>query len=770
MRRIIAPSVGADAGPPGLTTPEPATVMTFFQRLSTSYTAIIAALLLAAAAPAVAAKDAAALVKTAAPAAATATLPQPLTPEAIRELVSRLDDAQVRALLIEQLDRGAVKADADGSMSDMVGSMGEHSATMRRRAGEIAGAVTALPQALRHVYARLTDQGGPAHLLVIVGAILVMLAVGWIVEKLFRRVVRGPLERVHRGLGTSFAAEASRIVLNIVLEALALLLFYAGATALFFAFWQGHAASRAIVLITLGAVVVYRAVATVSRILLAPREPALRLLPFDDAAAALLHAGVVRFMLIYVIGIGTVIAFRALGVQAAVADLLQIVVALALLASLLATTWRVREPISRLIRGSGERGALVRLLAEVWPILATAYFVAIAVARIVEMVSGPVMPSNAAIISVLLVIALPIADMILCRGLASLTGSRAEGDAQPGLVASYEAVLRRAIHIVVLVVGFLVLADLWQLDLFGLAQRSLGGRITSALLGIAVVLLLAYIAWEIVNAAIERRMKAETPQDAVTPASRLRTLLPLFRMVLLATIFVMATLSVLAALGVNIVPLLAGASVVGVAIGFGSQTLVRDIVTGAFFLVDDAFRLGEYIEVGNTKGRIEKITARALFLRHHRGQLNVLPYGEIRQLKNNSRDWMIMKLEFRLTYDTDLALVKKIIKKIGAEISADPELGKDLLEPLKSQGIYSTEDSALVIRAKFMAKPGSTVFMIRRVAFDKILKAFKENGIKFAHRQVTVLVPGSEDEALAAKAAAGAAAIAAAQTEGRSGG
>lgn len=744
--------------------------MRIVQRLTALCTPIIAALLLVAPVAAVAAKDAVAPAQAAAPAAAPATVQQPLTPEAIRELIARMSDAEVRNLLIEQLDRGSAKAAADGSMSDMVGSMGEQSATMRKRAEEIVGAVTALPEALRHVFARLTDKGGPAHLLFIVAGILAMLAVGWIVEKLFRRLVRAPLERVHRGLGTSFAAEASRVVLNVALEAIALLLFYAGAAALFFAFWQGHAASRVVVLIALAAVVVYRAVITASRILLAPGEPALRLLPFDDAAAGKLHTGVVRFMLIYVIGIGTVVAFRALGVQAAVADLLLLVVSLALLASLLATTWGAREAVTRLIRGDGKRGALVRLLAEIWPVLATVYFVAIAVARILEMLSGPVMRSNAGIVSVLLVIALPIVDMILCRALAALTGSRTEGEAGPGLVASYESVLRRAIHIVVLVVGFLLLADLWQLNLFGLAQRSLGGRISSALLGVGVVLLLAYIAWEIVNAAIERRMKAETPQDAVTPASRLRTLLPLFRMVLLATIFVMATLSVLAALGVNIVPLLAGASVVGVAIGFGSQTLVRDIVTGAFFLVDDAFRLGEYIEVGNTKGRIEKITARALFLRHHRGQLNVLPYGEIRQLKNNSRDWMIMKLEFRVTYDTDLALVKKIIKKIGAELSADPELGKDLIEPLKSQGVYSTEDSALVIRAKFMAKPGSTVFMIRRVAFDKILKAFKENGIKFAHRQVTVLVPGSEDEALAAKAAAGAAALATAQGEGKPGG
>ena len=94
----------------------------------------------------------------------------------------------------------------------------------------------------------------------------------------------------------------------------------------------------------------------------------------------------------------------------------------------------------------------------------------------------------------------------------------------------------------------------------------------------------------------------------------------------------MATMSILAALGVDILPLLAGAGVVGVAIGFGSQTLVRDIVSGAFFLMDDAFRLGEYIEVGDAKGRVESINLRSVFLRHHRGALNILPYGEIKRL------------------------------------------------------------------------------------------------------------------------------------------
>ncbi len=724
---------------------------------------IIAALLLATGSLGAAAKDAAPATAPA-PAAASA----PLSKEAVREMVSRLSDEEVRRLLIEQLDRAAAPAASGGEgMSGMVGAMDARSAVVRKRAGEVFGAVTALPDALRHVLGRLTDERGLVHLLEIVGGILAMLLVGWLVEKGFRGLVRAPLERVHKGLGTSFGAQAARITLNVLLEAIALLVFYAGALGLFFALWQGHAATRVIVFLTLHAVIAYRAVVTVSRILLAPREPALRLLPFDDAAARRLHAGVVRFVLLYVILIGGVIAFEQLGVQREVSELLLIVASLVLLASLLDTTWRARADIGQLIRGSGERSALVRLLADLWPVLASVYFVGIVVARVGDLLAGERSESYAGIISILLLIALPIVDMVLCRGLSALAGAPPEAEGRPSIILSYEPVLRRAIHIVVTVVGVLMLADLWQLDLFGIARRGLGGQITSALFGIGIVLLLAYMFWEIVNTAIDRRMKAETPQDAVTPASRLRTLLPLFRMILLATIFVMATLSILSALGVDIVPLLAGASVVGVAIGFGSQTLVRDVVTGAFFLVDDAFRLGEYIEVGSTKGRIEKITARALFLRHHRGQLNVLPYGEIRQLKNNSRDWMIMKLEFRLTYDTDLNLVKKIMKKIGAELQADPELGKDIIETLKSQGVYSTEDSALVVRAKFMAKPGSTVFMIRRVAYDKILKAFKDNGIKFAHRQVTVLVPGSEDEAAAAKAAAGAAALAAAQAEGK---
>jgi len=138
-----------------------------------------------------------------------------------------------------------------------------------------------------------------------------------------------------------------------------------------------------------------------------------------------------------------------------------------------------------------------------------------------------------------------------------------------------------------------------------------------------------------------------------------------------------------------------------------------------------------------------------------------VPFGEISYLTNYSRDWVIMKLQFRVTYDTDVQQVKKIFKQINAELMENPEIADNLLDPLKSQGVLSMEDSAMIIRAKFTAKPGEQ-FIIRREVYAKVQKAFDEAGIKFAHREVTVHVPEAANADDADKArisqAAGAAA------------
>jgi len=220
-------------------------------------------------------------------------------------------------------------------------------------------------------------------------------------------------------------------------------------------------------------------------------------------------------------------------------------------------------------------------------------------------------------------------------------------------------------------------------------------------------------------------------------ASRLATLLPLVRNVLLASIVILSIMIVLSNMGLDIAPLFAGAGVIGLAVGFGAQTLIRDIFSGGFFLFDDAFRKGEYIELGNIRGTVEKISLRSFQLRHHNGPLHTIPFGEITQLTNYSRDWVMMKLPLRLTYDTDVERVRKLVKKLGQRLLDHPDIGKNFLQPLKSQGVYKMEDSAMIIRVKFMTKPGDQ-FVARKVVYQEIRDLFENEGIRFASKEVTV--------------------------------
>jgi small-conductance mechanosensitive channel len=193
----------------------------------------------------------------------------------------------------------------------------------------------------------------------------------------------------------------------------------------------------------------------------------------------------------------------------------------------------------------------------------------------------------------------------------------------------------------------------------------------------------------------------------------------------------------LSSLGVEIGPLIAGAGIFGVAVGFGSQTLVKDIISGIFYLLDDAFRVGEYIQSGSYKGTVEKLGFRSVKLRHHRGPVFTVPYGQLGAVENMSRDWVIDKMTLSVTYDTDLDNAKKVIKQIGRELAADPEFAPNIIEPLKMQGVEQFGDFAIQLRMKMTTRPGEQ-FVIRRKAFAMIKKAFAENDIKFAFPTVQV--------------------------------
>jgi small-conductance mechanosensitive channel len=187
-------------------------------------------------------------------------------------------------------------------------------------------------------------------------------------------------------------------------------------------------------------------------------------------------------------------------------------------------------------------------------------------------------------------------------------------------------------------------------------------------------------------------------------------------------------------LGVDIAPLLAGAGVVGIALGLGAQTLVRDIVSGVFYLLADSVRIGEQVEFGQICGTVEGISLRFLRIRHHRGAVYTVPFGEIKWLVNLSRDWARMEFEFRVPIETDLALVAKIVEEIGAHLMTDPELGIHMIEPLESRGMIRMEEFHMVLSVRCMTKPNDGRFDIRREAYRRIRRAFDKHGICLAHR------------------------------------
>lgn len=305
----------------------------------------------------------------------------------------------------------------------------------------------------------------------------------------------------------------------------------------------------------------------------------------------------------------------------------------------------------------------------------------------------------------------------------------------------------RVASVFALVAGVIALLQIWDVE-----DSIFGANFVSGAIDILIVCFVAYVAYHAVRIWIDQRIQEEGggetrelgDEGGAGGASRLATLLPLFRNILLFVIVLTAALVVLLEMGLNVAPVFAGAGVLGLAIGFGAQTLIRDIFSGAFFLIDDAFRKGEYIDVGDVKGTVEKISIRSFQLRHHRGPLHTIPFGEIQFLTNFSRDWVVMKLPLRVTYDTDVEKVRKMIKKLGQGLLEDEELGPKFLQPLKSQGVVQMEDSAMIIRVKFATKPGDQ-WEIRKRVYNEIRELFAREGIRFAHREVTVrLAEGGE--------------------------
>ena len=502
-------------------------------------------------------------------------------------------------------------------------------------------------------------------------------------------------------------------------------------------------------------ILITRLMATFLRLMLAPDQPSLRLVSTDDWTARFVHRNFVGLTLVIGAGLylyGIMGHFGIVGREP-----LRFWVGLFVYVSLIYVTWRARKGLTSIIKGDDENltPGLERMAAW-WPRISIAVIVAQYFAAQIALSSGKVAFSPAVGATTLaLVVLLPFMDTML-RGVIKHLVPPMKGEGPVAEAAYHETrhSFARIGRVVLLAIVILVIARLWGISFKSIAATGVGAQFGSKIIGAIIVLVVGYLVWEVVNLRINRLLAKDRPAGTVedhsegegggTGKTRFATVLPLLQIVLQFAIVTITILLALSQLGVNITPLLAGAGVFGLAIGFGAQTLVKDVVSGIFFLLDDAFRLGEFIDVGGTMGSVEKISVRSLQLRHPNGPVHIIPYGEIAKLTNNSRDYVIVKLKFTVPFETDLDKVRKIFKKIGQEMMENPELAASFIQPFKSQGVADVNDIGIVVRGKFMTKPDAQ-WLIRKEIYSRVQKAFEENGIQFARKEVRVQIPGMDE-------------------------
>jgi len=301
----------------------------------------------------------------------------------------------------------------------------------------------------------------------------------------------------------------------------------------------------------------------------------------------------------------------------------------------------------------------------------------------------------------------------------------------------------RLARVLMLLAAAGVLARVWLVDALSIVSVEDWPAASRHWWLAAVTAFAGFVTWEVINFVSQSYLTLASPTDADAPpaagaGSRAKTLAPLLRAALLTVTVTMFALAVLSILGVNITPLVAGASILGLAISFGSQTLVKDIITGVFYLAEDAFRVGEYIDCGKAKGTVEGFALRSVRLRHQSGQLHTIPFGQLGQVTNFSRDWATVKINLRFARDVNLDALRKAAKKIGQQLIDETDYARDFIEPLKMQGVTEVLDDALVVGFKFTVIP-SRPSEIQREAMRRLLTDLPKAGLNFAAARPTYI-------------------------------
>ncbi|MDZ7665795.1 MAG: mechanosensitive ion channel [Desulfotignum sp.] len=523
--------------------------------------------------------------------------------------------------------------------------------------------------------------------------------------------------------------------------------------------------TQVVALTLINANVLIKVILAFTRLLLMPENPSLRLLPLDSETVHYLYIWIRRILRISVYGYFILEGALILGIAASLylffLKLLGLIIALMVIILVLQN----RADVAGWLRGdhkqteaadpqpasetsdphlprAGTVNALRKRFADFWHIAAILFTLGMFGTWALGIEGGVYFVFRAMILTIMVVFLTAFFARIIKQSLNQLFKINDELKKNyPNLedrANRYLPLLRHTVNGALYIIAAFSIMQAWGIGTYRWILSPQGGAVVSTLVVIFLIIAGAVVIWELVSLKIEAYMIRQQEGVGGKKANqRILTLLPLFNNVIRITLVLVAGMSVLSHIGINIAPLLAGAGIIGLAVGFGAQTLVKDVITGAFILMEDSISVGDWIEAGGYAGTVEHLTIRTLTLRDLTGAVFVIPFGEVTTVKNSNREFGYALVDAGVAYREDYGEVVQALQDVATELRQDDIWGPDIIEDLELFGLNNLGDSAVEIRVRLKTRP-MRHFAVRRAFLERMKRIFDERGIEipFPHQTI----------------------------------
>ncbi len=484
----------------------------------------------------------------------------------------------------------------------------------------------------------------------------------------------------------------------------------------------------------------------VTRMFVSPAYPALRLVHISDQGAAYTLVWVRRIFAVGAFGFAASQIGLLFGLPQGATDAFMKAVFLLVHLFLIIIVLQCRRPIAGMIRSHRDKpglsGTVRNRIAAIWHLVAIFYIAALWLVWAAEIRHGYLRIWHIFLVTVGVIIVVRLFSIVVLGALdRAFRVSPDMKNRYPGLESRanrYFPLLRGTVSGFLTLLGVLALLEAWGINtLAWFRANALGGRLMSAAITIMIAGALALAIWELVNASMDRHLSRLTREAQMVKSARLRTLQPMLRTVLLGTLIGIFGLTALSEIGVDIAPLLAGAGILGVAIGFGSQKLVQDFITGIFLLLENAMQVGDWVTVAGLSGSVENLSIRTMRLRAGDGSVHIIPFSSVSTVTNVNRGIGNAAVSVNIPIEEDSDHVCEILGEIATQMRAEHRFAEMMRSDLQLWGVDKVDAGVVTIAGQIVCTDSGR-WAVQREFNRRMMIRFKETGIHIATPVTTV--------------------------------